>query len=337
MHDPWPNCGFRLLRKAGDGRLAVTDGFLRTYLHREELALLPESCAGERALHQRLLQAPAGAVTPAELDAISDPDARENYGHFLRFRDRLLAAGTIEACYAGLFADNRVDIPPSFVDHMCQLVVRSILDGTEDPLEARAAEMLFRPQSVTIRDGIALAADAAALDLMARTGGFGNIGRMMVESKAAVRGADLQVLTTQNAALYWMRGERFDTALPVSAGQPGAEALCRVLESWVRHFLGTPVSILPVPRIGGDDWSWHVGLDAEAASLLNELYRGMEVDDERLRRLLCLFELRFLDPQAARPGLPGGKVYLGMAMNADGILRLKPQNLLLNLPLARAG
>jgi hypothetical protein len=30
----------------------------------------------------------------------------------------------------------------------------------------------------------------------------------------------------------------------------------------------------------------------------------------------------------------GKPVYLGLAMNAQGLLKLKPQNLLLNLPLA---
>jgi hypothetical protein len=36
-----------------------------------------------------------------------------------------------------------------------------------------------------------------------------------------------------------------------------------------------------------------------------------------------------------RPQLAGRPVYLAMAMNADHVMRLKPQNLLLNLPLAR--
>ena len=32
----------------------------------------------------------------------------------------------------------------------------------------------------------------------------------------------------------------------------------------------------------------------------------------------------------------GKPVYLGLAMDAQGLLKLKPQNLLLNLPLARS-
>jgi len=52
-------------------------------------------------------------------------------------------------------------------------------------------------------------------------------------------------------------------------------------------------------------------------------------------RLLCLFELTFAQPGDMRAAIAGRPVYLAMAMDADGRLKLKPQNLLLNLPLAR--
>lgn len=315
----------------------VSDEFLRSYLGRPELVPVTESCAAERALHDRLMDSPRVLVETREVQAIADPDARDNYGHFLRFRERLLAAGTMEGCYRALFSGARVDIPPLFVDHLCQLVVRSLLDGTGDALEARAAELLFRAQQVFIREGVALAADAGAIGLFSETGGLGNLGRLMGEAKIPVRGLDLQVLTHRNADLYWMRGERFDTVLPVSAGQPGADALGRVLERWVEHFHGTPVSVIPVQRVDGERWHWHAGLDAEATALLNDIYLGHEPDDERRQRLLCLFELRFLDPSAPRPEFAGRPVHLGMAMNDRGILKLKPQNLLLNLPLVQAG
>ena len=60
------------------------------------------------------------------------------------------------------------------------------------------------------------------------------------------------------------------------------------------------------------------------------------MDEERSRRLLCLFQLDFADPADMRPQLRGRPVYLAMAMDGNQRLRLKPQNLLLNLPLARA-
>jgi hypothetical protein len=51
---------------------------------------------------------------------------------------------------------------------------------------------------------------------------------------------------------------------------------------------------------------------------------------------LCLFELRFANAADMRPAIAGRPVYLAMAMDAQSRLKLKPQNLLVNLPLARA-
>jgi len=61
------------------------------------------------------------------------------------------------------------------------------------------------------------------------------------------------------------------------------------------------------------------------------------VDETRLARLLSLFTLEFDDPTVMRTEIAGRPVYLGMAMTKDGALRIKPQNLLVNLPLANAG
>ena len=40
------------------------------------------------------------------------------------------------------------------------------------------------------------------------------------------------------------------------------------------------------------------------------------------------------DKELMRPDIGGRPVYLGLAMTADNLLRLKPQNILTNLPLA---
>jgi uncharacterized protein DUF6352 len=333
MTDFWPSCGFRLLRRNAQHRLEVTDDYLRAWLEHPELAPVTESSPAERALNRRLIDQPRARIAPDELIALADPDARDNYSHFLRFRDRLLASGTVEGCYAALFAGG-VDIAPVFVDQMAQLIVRQILDGTDDALEARAAELFFRPQAIAIRRGVAMAADARTVDKHAVSGGFGALGRLLVESKTAPRHADLQVLTRDNAMLYWMRDERHDTVLPVSAGQPGADALCRVLEKWVAHFHGAAVTIVPVRGIEEGCWAWHAGLDAEATALLNDLYLGREVEDERIRRLLCFYELRFRNQNDMKSELAGRPVHLAIAMTTDSTLRLKPQNLLTNLPVA---
>jgi hypothetical protein len=84
-----------------------------------------------------------------------------------------------------------------------------------------------------------------------------------------------------------------------------------------------------------EHWVWHVGLDAQASSILNDLYTGVEVDEDRRQRLMCLFRLVFVNPSDMLASVAGRPVYLAMAMDAQGRLKLKPQNLLLNLPLAR--
>jgi len=88
--------------------------------------------------------------------------------------------------------------------------------------------------------------------------------------------------------------------------------------------------------IPDERWVWHVGLDAEANIILNDLYNGRDVGEDRLRQILSLFRLSFRDPAQMRADIAGRPVYLGMAMDGAETLRLKPQNLLANLPLAAA-
>lgn len=95
--DFWPGCGFQALARDARGWLVPSDEYLQWLLARPELALVPESCAAEIALHESLALSPARVVLSAELAAVQDDDARENYTVFLRFRDGLLAAGTLEA------------------------------------------------------------------------------------------------------------------------------------------------------------------------------------------------------------------------------------------------
>jgi Family of unknown function (DUF6352) len=143
------------------------------------------------------------------------------------------------------------------------------------------------------------------------------------------------VLGADNALDYWARDERHDFAVMLNRGQPSLDHLCRVLEKWIAHFLGVAVTIVPERRIDDDRWVWHVGLDAQASRILNDLYNRVDVDEERMGRLLSLFRLEFADRNAMRPAIAGRPVYLAMAMDEDARLKLKPQNLLLNLPLAR--
>ena len=333
MTDFWQSCGFRLLTKETDGRLRVTDDYLRFYYSRPELAPPPDAQAAELALHASLLDNPRREVPAREIDALGDADARENYRVVLSFRERLLAAPTLESFYANLFQHD-IAVPPVFIHHTVQVILRSMLDGTADGLQARAAEIFFRPQRVTIKDGAIMSADDETVQMHSETGGFGSLGRLLREGQMATRSIDLDVLDTGSAGRYFERDERFDTVLQLNSDRAGCTALCRVLERWIAHFHGVRTTVAPVREIPDEDWVWHVGLDAEATGLLNDVYSGAEVGEERMRRVVGLFRVDFRDPIVLRSEVAGSPVFLGLAVTPDGLLRMKPQNLLMNLPLA---
>ena len=336
MTDFWRSSGYHFLDPDENGRLQVTDAYLKAYLARPELAPIEESCAAERTLHAALLKNPREAVSANRLGALADPDARENYQVALKYRDWLVRHGTLEAGLVDLARNGNPGFPPMFLDQMIHAVLRGVLDGVEDPMRLRAAELLFRPQKVTIQDGAILAADEETVEMHARTGGLGDLGRLIIESGTAPRSVELDVMTEDNKALYWERSERFDMVLDLTFGRPGLDALARVLEAWVAHLLGAAVQVQPVARISDERWSWHVGLDAEASAVMNDLFEAKPVDEARLARVVALFRLEFRDPAQMLPRVAGRPVYLGAAMTEAGALRLKGQNLLANLPLARA-
>lgn len=355
MQNFWPSSGFDHLQRTERGWLQPTDDYLRLFLARPELAPVPESCRAELALHADLLAAPAKPVTPAELQALQDADARESYRLFLRFRDGLLAAGTLEAYYLSLFprdGTGQISIPPLFIDLLAQAITRNLLDDSTDAYEVRAGEMLFRSQRISTEGGQVLSGDRETLDMLNETGGLGDIGRFLAEAKAPLRDVEVRVLSDDNAPDYWQQVDRYTClldlthevsndlshglVLTMTRARSGLKALASVLQKWVRHFLGVDVTITPVQKVDDEAWRWHVGLDAEATALLNDLYEGRDVAPDRLQRLLSLFRLEFADPREMRADVAGKPVYLGLMMSADGVVRLKPQNLLVNLPLPAA-
>ena len=333
-----------------DGRwLAPSDDFFRPMLELAQLALVDESCADERRLHEQLVAAPMRAVAADELAAIADADARENYAVFLAFRDAVVAAGSLESYYLRLVQGGPIAVPPSFIDAVVAAIVARLFDERANAIERRAAQLLYRTQRVAIRDGRVLCANHDVADRASESAAAFDLVRQLVAG-AGEDASALPVLGAANAREFDRAADPFSFVLDLSheivndlghglsftmaRSDSGMTALAHVLERWIGHFLDVATTIRPLQRIDDPAWRWHVGLDAEATALLNDLYRGDAPDADRLQRLIGLFRLDFADPLEMRADIAGKPVYLGLAMNAEQTLRLKPQNLLINLPIA---
>jgi len=353
MQNFWTACGHQHLTRNERAWLSPTPDYWRLWLQRPELALVPESCKAEKRLHQALLTDPLMTVTPADLKAFKDSDARENYQLFLRLRDDVQGAGSLEAAYVGWVRGGNIQLPPLFLDLVVQAIVCNVLADEPDAWVWRAAELLFRTQRITVEAGRVLAGDSDTLDALQATGGLGEMGRMLIEGGAPLKAVDVKVLHKDNTERYFAQREglgryaflldmthEIQNQLPhglvlnMVNARSGLKALADVLSRWVQHFLGVAVHIEAVQKVDDPAWRWHVGLDATATALLNDLYLGHELDPARQQQLISLFKLRFANPQDMRSDVRGKPVYLGLAMNEKGLLKLKPQNLLLNLPLA---
>lgn len=334
MTEFWRSAGYHLVDVDSQGQLQVTDDWLRAYLLRPELVPIEESCPAELALHARLLATPREAVHESTLRGLADDDAKGNYRAFLTFRDRLLAKPSIEAAFLDMVEQGIAGIPPLFLEQLVHLQLRHMLRDETDPIHLRAAELLFREQRVSIQDGRIMLADEETVSQHASGQNFGSLGKLLVESETRPVSVELDVLEEANAAIYWARSDRFDTVLDLGFTRPGLDGLCRVLEAWVRHFHCVEVGIQPVQQISDPQWIWHVGLDAEASVFLNDLYNGVEIDEARQARLLSLFRLEFKDPTDMLERVQGRPVYLGLMTSGNDRLKLKPQNILINLPLA---
>ena len=333
-HDFWKSAGLHLLERNAQGWLTVTPDYLRAYYTRPEIHPVEDSCANEHALFNALMSDPMRDVADDEISAIADQDASENYQVVLNFRDVLKKCGTLEAAYLSIVRASEIRIPPVFIDQMVHLILRNILRDCDDPMRLRAAEVLFRDQNVNVADGQLMFADEEIVDMHAKTGGLGGIGQLLVNSNAPVNSVQLDVLDDANKDIYWERSDKFDTVIDMRFTQPALDAFARVLETWIVHFLGVDTRIQPMQSIRDEKWSWHIGLDLESTRILNDLYEGKSLGDQDMRQIVALFKLEFRDTDVARETMKHKPVYLGLAKTRESIVKMKPQNLLINLPLA---
>jgi hypothetical protein len=329
MPDFWLACGHHLLDRDDGGGLLATDEFLKAYLARPELAPPPDACAAERTLHAALLRDPRRPVTSSEIAAITDADARENWSLMIAFRDRLVRHRTVEAAYLDLVRRGVGATPPLFINQLVHVILRNLLDGCDDVFVLRAAELFFRPQRLSVLDGSLLAADEEKV-----SGESPQPLSPLVAMLGLPTAGEIDVLNDENAETYWSRSDLFDMALDLTAGRRGLDALGKVIAQWIAHLLSVEVEIEPLTEAANVNLTWYVGLDAEASRIGDALWKGAELDEAARQRIVGLYRLTFSDPEVVLEKAKGEPIYLISAMTADHTLRMKPQNLVVGLPIA---
>lgn len=218
-------------------------------------------------------------------------------------------------------------LPPLFVSQLTHVILRNALDGIEDPFVLRAAELLFRPQRVTLHDQSLLAADEEKI-----AGTSPAPLSPLVSMLGVPAQAEIDVMTEDNAGTYWERSDMFDMALDLTSGRRGLEGVATAMTRWIVHLLSVDVSIEPIRELRDAKFVWYVGLDAEATQIGDRLWNGEPLDETIQGRVTGLFKLTFASHVAVEDEVKGEPVYLIMAMNENKLLRLKPQNLVTGLP-----
>ncbi|MET4220820.1 hypothetical protein ACVWWG_006305 [Bradyrhizobium sp. LB7.2] len=328
MKDFWITCGYHLLDHNASGWLVVTDEFLKAYFARPELMPPEDACKVERWLHRELLADPRRAVAAAEIAAIADADARENWQFVLAFRDLLLRQPTLEAAYLALVRSGSVNLPPLFLNQLVHVILRSALDGYQDPFVLRAAELFYRPQRIVPHEHLLLLGDEEII------GGPSPVPVLsLISMLAATTSPEVDVLDEGNAESYWLRSDQFDLALDLTGGTLGPAVLAEVMRRWISHLLGVDVAIEPLIALRDAKLTWYVGLDAEATRIGDRLWNGEMLDERTMARVLALFQVTFADPDLAVDAVGREPVYLILAMTPDQLVRMKPQNLLTGLPI----
>jgi Family of unknown function (DUF6352) len=327
MRDFWISCGHHLLDRGPSGGLIATDEFLKAYFIRPELMPPPDACAFERKLHAALLAQPRRFVDAADISAIADPDARENWQFVLTFRELLLRHQTLEAAYLALMRSGAMTLPPLFVNQLTHVILRNALDGCDDPFVLRAGELFFRPQHIMLNQQSMIAADEEWI----ASANPAPVTPLLSLLEIPADG-QIEVMDDANATSYWLRSDMFDLGLELSAGGRGRAALAEAMTRWIRHLLAIDVTIEPLAELRDAGFTWYVGLDSEATRIGDRLWNDEVLDDSMADRVVALFRLVFSDRTAIIDGRMNEPVYLILAASPEQILRMKPQNLVTGLP-----
>jgi hypothetical protein len=333
MREFWVASGHHLTLRADHGGLVATPELIMAYLARPELLPPPEACDAERRLHASLLADPLRPVSGADIAALADADARENWAFMMSFRDRLMAAPSLEAVYVALARKGGGDLPPIFLSQLCHLILRNALEGCEDPYTLRAAELFYRSQLAAVHDGTLLLADAEVIEAEqhAQHDIHSSPLTAMLQPKAF---GEMDIMDDENAWTYWSRSDAHAMVMNLGGNPKARAGLCSVIERWIGHLLGVIVNVETIASIEDRDWRWFVGLDSEATRIGNALWRGERREGNVAERIVALMRLNFEDARLVDERVGNKPVYLILAMGADKVVRLKPQNLIVGLPLA---
>jgi hypothetical protein len=333
MKEFWVASGHHLTRRSDHGRLVATPELIMAYLARPELMPPADACDAERKLHAGLLADPLRPVARADIAALADADARENWTFMMNFRDRLVAAPSLEAVYVTLARKGTDDLPPIFLSQLCHLILRNALEGCDDPYTLRAGELFYRSQLATVHDGTLLLADAEIIEAEqhAQHDLHSSPLAAMLQPKAF---GEMDVMDDENAWTYWSRSDAHAMVMNIGGNAKARAGLCRVVERWIAHLLGVAVSVETVASIEDRDWRWFVGLDSEGTRIGNMLWNGDALDGSAAERIVALMRLTFNDARLVDERVGTRPVYLILAMGPDKVVRLKPQNLVAGLPLA---
>ncbi|QWG22836.1 hypothetical protein KMZ93_23250 [Bradyrhizobium sediminis] len=333
MREFWVASGHHLTRRGDHGGLVATPELIMAYLARPELMPPDDACDAERDLHASLLADPLRPVTNADIAALADADARENWTFMLNFRDRLVAAPSLEAVYLALARKGAADLPPIFLSQLCHLILRNALEGCDDPYTLRAAELFYRSQLATVHEGTLLLADAEVVEAQqhAQHDLHSSPLTAMLQPQAF---GEMDVMDDDNAWTYWSRSDAHAMAMNIGGNPKARAGLCRVIERWIAHLLGIAVKVETVASIEDRDWRWFIGLDSEGTRIGNALWNGAALDGHAAERIVALMRLQIEDTRLVDERVGNKPVYLILAMGADKVVRLKPQNLVAGLPLA---
>ncbi len=333
MREFWVASGHHLTRRADHGGLVATPELIMAYLARPELMPPADACEAERNLHASLLADPLRPVSSADIAALADADARENWIFMMNFRDRLIAAPSLEAVYTNMARNGAGDLPPIFLSQLCHLILRNALEGCDDPYTLRAAELFYRSQQAAVHDDALLLADTEIVEAQQHAQHDIHLPPLAALLQPKPFG-EMDVMDDENAWTYWSRSDAHAMVMNIGGNPKARAGLCRVIERWVTHLLGVSVKVETVASIEDRDWRWFVGLDSEGTRIGNALWNGTVLDDDAAGRIVALMCLNIEDPRLVDERVGTRPVYLILAMGADRVVRLKPQNLVAGLPLA---